>query len=62
MYALVGHENEADLPTIYVGQGDPVRYRLTVAPVNDPDAMEYAEPHELYKDPINGIWPAKLAD
>lgn len=28
VYVLVGHEDEADLPTIYVGQGDPVRNRL----------------------------------
>lgn len=38
------------------------RGRLTIAPVDDLDAVEYAEPHELYKDPVNGIWPAELAD
>jgi hypothetical protein len=28
VYVLVGHVDESDLPTIYVGQGDPVRPRL----------------------------------
>jgi hypothetical protein len=28
VYVLVGHADENDLPTIYVGQGDPIRPRL----------------------------------
>ncbi len=28
IYILVGHDDEGELPTIYIGQGDPVRARL----------------------------------
>ena len=28
VYVLVGHDEQNDLPTIYIGQGDPVRNRL----------------------------------
>ena len=31
VYVLVGQDDESELPTIYVGQGDPVRTRVSVA-------------------------------